>query len=168
MSGTGHMHSINTILRNNRNLLRKLSFFKRDSSFMSARKTYLTFIIITILLGLLSRTNLIPKLIYPYIGDFFYALMFFFIIGFLFPNMTSLKKVLISIGICYLIELSQFYQSDWINDIRNNKLGGLIFGFGFLWSDIISYTLGGFTGFIFEKIYYSRIELSKKTNANTS
>jgi hypothetical protein len=126
------------------------------------RKIYLIIIAITIFLGLLSRTNLIPELIYPYIGDFFYSLMFFVIIGFLFPNMKTLKTVLISTSICYGIELFQLYQSDWINSIRNYKLGGLILGFGFLWSDIISYTFGGFTGFIFEKIYHSRIELSKK------
>ena len=124
------------------------------------RKIYLGLIIITIIIGILSRTNLIPELIYPYVGDFFYALMFFFIIGFLFPNVKTLKIALISISICYIIELFQLYQSDWINNIRNNKLGGLILGFGFLWSDIISYTLGGFTGFIFEKIYQSRIGLS--------
>ena len=124
------------------------------------RKIYLGLIIITIIIGILSRTNLIPELIYPYVGDFFYALMFFFIIGFLFPNMKTLKIALISISICYIIELFQLYQSDWINNIRNNKLGGLILGFGFLWSDIVSYTLGGFTGFIFEKIYQPRIGLS--------
>ena len=86
--------------------------------------------------------------------------MFFFIIGFLFPNVKTLKIALISISICYIIELFQLYQSEWINNIRNNKLGGLILGFSFLWSDIISYTLGGFTGFIFEKIYQPRIGLS--------
>ena len=127
------------------------------------RKIYLILIIITIFLGLLSRTDLIPELIYPYIGDFFYSLMFFIIIGFLFPNMKTLKTGLISTGICYSIELFQLYQSDWINSIRNYKLGGLILGFGFLWSDMISYTFGGFIGYIFEKIYHSRIELSKKT-----
>ena len=124
------------------------------------RKIYLGLIIITILVGILSRTNLIPELIYPYVGDFLYALMFFFIIGFLFPNVKTLKIALISISICYIIELFQLYQSEWINNIRNNKLGGLILGFSFLWSDIISYTLGGFTGFIFEKIYQPRIGLS--------
>ena len=41
MSGAGNMSSMNTILRNNRNLLRKISIFKRDNSFMSARKAYL-------------------------------------------------------------------------------------------------------------------------------
>jgi hypothetical protein len=124
------------------------------------RKIYLGLILITIIAGMLSRTNLIPKLIYPYAGDFLYALMFFFIIGFLFPNMKTLKTVLVSIGICYIIELLQLYQSEWINNIRNNNLGGLVLGFGFLWSDLFSYTLGGVTGFILEKIYHLRIGLS--------
>ena len=35
------MQSMNTIIRNNRNLLRKISIFKKDSSFMSGRKAYL-------------------------------------------------------------------------------------------------------------------------------
>lgn len=125
-----------------------------------SRKIYLGLILITIIAGMLSRTNLIPKLIYPYIGDFFYALMFFFIIGFLFPSMKTLKTVLVSISICYIIELFQLYQADWINNLRNNSLGGLVLGFGFLWSDVFSYTLGGVTGFILEKIYLPRIGFS--------
>ncbi len=139
------------------NLIKKRTYYWMRRN----RKIYLGLIIITIILGLLSRTSLTPELIYPYIGDFFYSLMFFFIVGFLFPNMKTLKTALISISICYLIELLQLYQADWINTIRSYKLGGLILGFGFLWSDIISYTLGGLLGFMLEKTYHSRIELSK-------
>jgi len=120
------------------------------------RKIYLGLIIVTVILGLLSRTSITPKFIYPYVGDFLYALMFFFIVGFLFPNMKPLKAALTSISICYAIELLQLYQAEWINNIRSNRLGGLILGFGFLWSDIISYTLGGLTGFLLEWVYYSR------------
>ncbi len=112
----------------------------------------------TIVLGLASRTSVIPVSIYPYIGDYLYALMFFFIIGFLFPNTNTLKVTVVSIGVCYAIELLQLHQSPWINNIRNNKLGGLILGFGFLWSDIVSYTFGGITGFFLEKIYRRKSE----------
>lgn len=123
------------------------------------RKTYLGLILITIILGLLSRTTLTPEFIYPYLGDYLYALMYFFITGFLFPNKKTLYITLISIGICYLTELSQLSDAEWISNIRNNKIGGLIIGISFLWSDIISYTFGGITGFILEKIYYSKTEL---------
>ena len=46
------------------------------------RITYLGLIIITILVGLVSRTNLTPKSIYTYGGDFFDAFMVFFIISY--------------------------------------------------------------------------------------
>jgi len=117
------------------------------------RKTYFLLIISTIVFGLLSRKALPPSFIDPYLGDFLYALMFFFIVGFLFPTMKSLKVVLISIAICYFIEGLQLYQADWINQLRSYKLGGLILGYGFLWSDILSYTFGGLFGYFFEFFY---------------
>ena len=42
----------------------------------------------------------------------------------------------------YGIELSQLYHALWIDAIRNTTLGGLIIGFGFLWSDLVCYTIG--------------------------
>jgi len=41
MGGAAHMASMNPILQNNRKLLRKISVFKKDRSFMSNRKAYL-------------------------------------------------------------------------------------------------------------------------------
>ena len=113
-------------------------------------------IIITIIIGLISRTKIIPEIIYSYLGDYLYTLMCFLIIGFLFNKTESLKVALISILLCYLVEIFQLYQADWINSIRSNKLGGLILGYGFLWSDMVSYTLGGITGYILESIYYNK------------
>ena len=114
------------------------------------RTLYAILIIATIGFGLVSRADFIPKLIYPFFGDILYSLMIFFIIGFIFTDFSSLKIALISIGICYIIELSQFYEANWIVEIRNNKLGGLLLGYGFLWSDLISYLVGGALGFSIE------------------
>ncbi len=114
------------------------------------RILYFFLIIATIGLGLASRADFIPKLIYPFLGDILYSLMIFFIIGFIFTDFSSLKIALISIGICYIIELSQFYEANWILEIRKNKLGGLLLGYGFLWSDLISYFVGGVLGFSLE------------------
>lgn len=112
------------------------------------------YILLTIGLGLLSRTRFIPDWIYPYLGDMLYALMFFFITGFVFPRLHSWKIVLISVGFCFLIELSQLYQADWINTLRSYRLGGLILGYGFLWSDLVSYAVGGMMGWFFEWGYF--------------
>jgi len=116
------------------------------------RLHYVAFIGITIAFGLFSRSSFIPEVIYPYIGDILYATMFFFIFGFLLPQKSSINIALLAIGTCYLIEISQLYQAEWINQIRSYKLGGLVLGFGFLWSDLVSYALGGFLGFTIEKL----------------
>ena len=114
------------------------------------RTLYAFLIIATIGMGLASREDFVPKLIFPYLGDILYTLMIFFVIGFLFSKLSSLKVALIAISICFIIEISQFYETDWIIDLRRNKLGGLILGFGFLWSDLISYVVGGILGFSLE------------------
>ena len=117
------------------------------------RILYLIFCITTIILGITSRQIYISEFTNLYLGDFLYALLIFWGIGFLIPKTSSLKVALVSILICYLIELLQLYQANWINTIRKTTLGGLVLGYGFLWSDLICYTLGGFSGYFFEKIY---------------
>ena len=114
------------------------------------RILYAFLIVFTIGAGLASRSNYIPELIYPYLGDTLYALMVFWIVGLLFPQMPSKKVAAISILCCFLIELSQLYDAAWILEIRNTRLGGLILGFGFLWSDLVSYFIGGVIGLTFE------------------
>ncbi len=117
------------------------------------RKLYLFLVIATIGVGLLSRTRFVPNVIYPYVGDYLYAVMVFFIIGFLFNTSTSLKVAITSVLICFLIEFFQLYQADWINAVRSTKLGALVLGNGFLWSDIICYTFGGITGYVLERLF---------------
>ena len=48
------------------------------------------------------------------------------------------------------IEISQLYHAPWIDSIRRTTLGGLILGFGFLWSDLACYAVGVGLGVIIE------------------
>jgi hypothetical protein len=73
--------------------------------------------------------------------------MVFFIIGLFSRTTNSLKVAVTSVFICYLIEFLQLYQAERINAVRSNKLGALVLGSGFLWSDLICYTFVGITGF---------------------
>ncbi len=120
------------------------------------RKLYLILVITTIGVGLLSRTRFVPDVIYPYVGDYLYAVMVFFIMGFLFPTTNSQKVAITSVFICYLIEFLQLYQAEWITAVRSNKLGALVLGSGFLWSDVICYTFGGITGYVLERLFYRK------------
>ncbi|MDR4984401.1 hypothetical protein CN491_01965 [Bacillus cereus] len=116
------------------------------------RLIYAIFTIIVIILGLSSRkfAFALPDLLNEYLGDALWALMIFMGFGFLFPKIETKKLAFISLLFCYGIELSQLYHAPWIDSIRATTLGGLILGYGFLWSDLVAYTIGVGVGMLCE------------------
>lgn len=94
------------------------------------------------------ETDLIPLST----GDFLYAVMMYVFVRILFIDKKSIQIILISLLVCYGIEFSQLYHTDWINELRNTLLGRYTLGQGFLWTDILAYTFGIFTAFILERI----------------
>lgn len=105
-----------------------------------------TIILITIILGLGSRyyARYLPKWINLYFGDFLWAFMIFFIMAIIFRRRSTIEILVLALVYCYLIEISQIYHSPWIDNIRQTTVGHLILGRGFLWSDLLSYTVGIF------------------------
>lgn len=122
------------------------------------RIVYFILIVIVIISGLASRKfrDLLPSFISEYSGDTLWALMIFFLAGFIFTVYSTSRTAIITMVFCYAVEFSQLYQSDWINIIRQTRIGGLILGFGFLWSDMICYTAGILSGVIIEKYFLKR------------
>ncbi|KDR95115.1 Protein of unknown function [Peptoclostridium litorale DSM 5388] len=120
-----------------------------------SRAVYATFIFIVIFLGLASRrfSGFIPDFVDTYLGDALWALMIYFIIGFLFKNMPIKKTAAFAAIFCHAIETSQLYHSNWIDAIRSTTVGGLVLGYGFLWSDIIAYSMGVCIGALTEVIF---------------
>ena len=117
------------------------------------RLTYLALIIIVLIAGLCSRyfTGYLPGWINLCLGDVLWALIVFFLFGFIF----SAKKTSFIAAIALLfssgIELSQLYHSPWIDALRHTMLGGLVLGFGFLWSDLVAYSVGIAIGILIER-----------------
>jgi hypothetical protein len=113
----------------------------------NTRLNYFAAVIVVIIAGLLSRKiSVVPQ----WIGDLLWALMIYLIISAASPNTHLLKRALLSLSFCFLIEFSQLYQANWINRIRQTLPGRLILGQGFLYSDLLAYTGGVFTGAITE------------------
>lgn len=122
------------------------------------RILYLILTIITIILGLLSRkVQGLPQIISSYSGDALWALMVFFLFAFLFNKKSTIFILIISIIFSYGIEISQLYHVPWIDSIRATSLGGLILGFGFLWSDIVCYTVGIIIGSVIDFIINKKL-----------
>ena len=117
------------------------------------RLLYLILTIIVMVLGLLSRKiSGLPKIIELYSGDILWALMVFLLFAFLFNKKSTIFIISWAIIFSYSIEISQLYHAPWIDSIRNTTLGGLILGFGFLWSDLVCYTIGIIIGIIIDII----------------
>ncbi|MDV8114489.1 DUF2809 domain-containing protein [Paraclostridium bifermentans] len=111
---------------------------------MKIRIKYLVVTVFIMIMGLLSRKymNIFPKTIAPFIGDMLWAMMVYFGLRFLIPKLKLTKTLILAIVFSFSIETSQLYQADWINNIRATTLGGLVLGHGFLFEDLISYSLG--------------------------
>ena len=60
----------------------------------------------------------------------------------LWPRKSSFALAGWAIATTELIELSQLYQADWILRVRATRLGGLLLGHAFLWSDVLAVFVG--------------------------
>lgn len=128
------------------------------------RLLYLILTIIVMILGLLSRKiENLPEIISSYSGDILWALMVFLIIAFIFNKKSTIFTISWVIIFSYSIEISQLYHAPWIDAIRNTTLGGLILGFGFLWSDLVCYTIGIIIGIIID-IMINKINIKVMSN----
>ncbi len=114
---------------------------------------YLILAIITMLLGLASRSSLfvLPEFLNAYVGDTLWALMVFWLFRALHPSAPVLHSFAFAICFSFFIEFSQFYHAPWIDNLRSTQLGGLVLGFGFKLTDLFCYLIGIIIGLIVNK-----------------
>ncbi|MEH6892401.1 DUF2809 domain-containing protein [Bacillus sp. JJ864] len=124
-------------------------------TFKRYRFLYAMMTVIVIILGLTSRkiAHVLPHILNTYLGDALWALMIFIGFGFIFKSAQTKVIALFALVFCYIIESSQLYHASWIDHIRETTLGGLILGYGFLWSDLLAYAIGIGIGVISEMLF---------------
>lgn len=110
-------------------------------------------------LGLASRSKgvVLPSFFAAYAGDTLWALLVFWLVRFLKPTALTWQSACFALAFAFCIEFSQLYQAPWINAIRASTLGGLVLGFGFLFSDLVCYTVGVGVGYLLEKLLLKRL-----------
>lgn len=109
-----------------------------------SRVLYLLLTIATIVVGLATRAfrGVLPDAVGAYAGDVLWAAMVYLLIAAAW-NRAPIRHVAAGAAIFSLaIELSQLYHAPWITAVRQTRLGGLVLGFGFLWSDLACYAAG--------------------------
>lgn len=131
-----------------------------DPSQLRTRVVYLALIIVVVVLGLSSRKfgDALPGFVASYAGDTLWALMVFLGVSLLVPDCPVAKRGGIAMVFSYLIEISQFYHAPWIDSLRETTLGGLILGFGFLWSDLLCYSVGVVFGVVVDQAVRKRCD----------
>ena len=105
---------------------------------------YLLLFVFCTWLAITTRTHSqwFHQLIAEYGGDVVWAGMFLFFMRIFFSRMKLWKLALICYALGVADEVLQLYHAPWIESVRHTRIGGLILGFGFLWSDIICYAVG--------------------------
>ena len=116
------------------------------------RFVYLIATTVVVFAGLATRKyrGQLPAFLAEYAGDTLWALMLFLLVSTLLAGRPILTRAAISLALAFLVEISQLYHAPWINSIRQTTLGGLVLGFGFLWSDLVCYSVGILTGSLAE------------------
>jgi hypothetical protein len=108
------------------------------------RGLYLAVTLTILLLGLASRSGWVERgsFIGTYSGDTLWAMMVYFGFATLLNRWRVAALALLSLAFAFTIEFSQLLHWDLLNSIRATRLGGLVLGYGFLWSDLLCYTVG--------------------------
>ena len=116
-------------------------------------------IALTVFLGMGSRRlgHSLPGFVAAYAGDTLWALAAFLGIGLILPRASTWRVASLAMSFSIPIEISQLYHAPWIDSIRGTTLGGLILGFGFLWSDLACYAVGVGLGVVVEGTLPRRI-----------
>ena len=124
------------------------------SRLIRPRAAYLIASIVVVIAGLASRKyrELLPGFFAEYAGDTLWALMLFLFVSGLLAGRPILMRATISLTLAFLVEVSQLYHAPWIDAIRQTTLGGLVLGFGFLWTDLICYLVGIVSGVVTESL----------------
>lgn len=109
------------------------------SKCLKTRLIYVCAIAVLIVLGLLSRrVSFVPESF----GDALWAVVMYCC-----WRILLIKRPLYIAAVCALVtsfavEFSQLIKWEWLTRVRSTTIGHLLLGQGFLWSDLIAYTVG--------------------------
>ncbi len=115
---------------------------------MKRKVLYAILFVFCIWLALATRSHKawFPDLVIIYGGDIIWAGMFVFFVRIFFTKTPLWKIAFINYILGILDELSQLNQGSFMLYLRSFKLGRLMLGVGFLWSDIVCYGIGTLIG----------------------
>ncbi len=98
--------------------------------------------LVTVGLSVRAMRGSLPSTMSAIIPDAAWAAAVYALLTLVRPCWSSVRLATASAAFALFMELTQLYHGPWIDAIRATRLGGLILGYGFLWSDLACYALG--------------------------
>jgi len=118
------------------------------------RLIYASAVPLLIALGLLSRkVGFIPD---P-VGDALWAMTVYCCWRIMLAGKPRIVSAAAALVTSYAVEFSQLLSPDWLVRIRSTFPGHMLLGQGFLWSDLIAYTLGIAVIFLITELVVRRL-----------
>lgn len=99
-------------------------------------------LLVIVALGLISRHHAMPELCVAYVGDVLWGSLFFALAALAQPAATARQLWVAATIVTELIEVSQLYQAPWAQAVRATRVGGLLLGHSFSWSDTLCVAVG--------------------------
>jgi hypothetical protein len=125
---------------------------------LRSRYAYAVLLAATVVAGLGSREfpELLPVFVARYAGDTLWATMVFWLLALAWPAAPTRAVAVAALAISVTVEVSQLYHAPWIDAIRSSRLGALVLGEGFLWSDLACYAAGTLVAMALDRWIRSR------------
>ena len=121
---------------------------------MKPRFIYFILALLTIVLGIASRKIVGISL---FVGDILYAVLVYFGFRWLLVKSKAPWQIGLPLLFCFAIEIQQLSTAAALVAIRETTLGHYVLGQGFLWSDLLCYTMGIGLGYVIDQFYIQRI-----------
>lgn len=103
---------------------------------------------LSVAVGLASRTPGLPRFVHAYVGDTLYAVLIYALLRAAFPTR---RVAVAAVSACFAIEASQAWHLPALDAVRATRIGALVLGRGFVWSDLGCYAVGVATAALVER-----------------
>ena len=121
---------------------------------MKPRFVYFILVLLTIVFGIASRKTVDIPL---FVGDILYAVLVYFGFRWLLVKSKAPWQIGLPLLFCFAIEIQQLSTAAALVAIRETTLGHYVLGQGFLWSDLLCYTMGIGLAYVVDRFYIERI-----------
>jgi hypothetical protein len=108
------------------------------------RLRYFVLAIGTVVIGLLVHLggSFLPSVVRDFLGDALWAAMIVWWMGVAAPRMPLRTRALAALAVSVAVEISQLYQTAFLDSLRRTLPGHLVLGAGYDPRDLLAYAVG--------------------------